>query len=159
MNSRERIELTLNHEMPDRIPLDLGSSPTTGMHVSTVYKLRQTLKLDKPGTPVKVIDIYQMLGEIKPDLMEVLGVDVVMLDGQKNFFGFNNENWKEWRMFDGTPVLVPEKFNTEPAANGDIFVYPEGDKSVAPSGRMPKDGFYFDAIPRQEPIDDRIELV
>lgn len=33
-------------------------------------------------------------------------------------------------------------------------MYPEGDKSVAPSARMPKNGFYFDAIIRQEPIDD-----
>jgi hypothetical protein len=33
-------------------------------------------------------------------------------------------------------------------------MYPEGDRSVPPSGRMPKGGFYFDTIVRQEPIDD-----
>ncbi|MDX9974297.1 MAG: uroporphyrinogen decarboxylase family protein, partial [FCB group bacterium] len=31
---------------------------------------------------------------------------------------------------------------------------PEGDRSAPSSGRMPKDGFYFDTIVRQEPIDD-----
>jgi hypothetical protein len=31
-------------------------------------------------------------------------------------------------------------------------MYPQGDKSVPPSGRMPKNGFYFDAIVRQPPI-------
>jgi hypothetical protein len=69
-------------------------------------------------------------------------------------FGFRNENWKPWTTFDGTPVLVPEAFNTEPEPNGDILMYPEGDKSVPPSGRMPAGGFYFDAIVRQPPIDD-----
>ena len=54
MSSRERVNLTLNHEEPDRIPLDLGGSAVTGMHVSTVYLLRQALGLDPPATPVKV---------------------------------------------------------------------------------------------------------
>ena len=70
MNSRERINLSLNHQEPDRVPLDLGGGPVTGMHVSSVYKLRQALGLDSPGTPVKVIEPYQMLGEIKPDLID-----------------------------------------------------------------------------------------
>jgi len=124
------------------------------MHVSAVYLLRQALQLDPPGTPVKVIDPYQMLGEIKLDLVEALGVDVVPLTGTSNVFGFKNENWKEWTLFDGTPVLVPEKFNTEPEPNGDILQYPQGDKSAPPSGRMPKGGYYFDIIVRQPPIDD-----
>jgi hypothetical protein len=33
-------------------------------------------------------------------------------------------------------------------------MYPEGDRSVPPSGRMPKGGFYFDSVPRQKPIDE-----
>ena len=79
MNSRERVKLSLNYQEPDRIPLDLGGSVVTGMHVSTVYRLRQALGLDAPGTPVKVIEPYQMLGEIDFDLVEALGVDVVPL--------------------------------------------------------------------------------
>jgi hypothetical protein len=124
------------------------------MHVSSVYLLRQALKLDPPGTPVKVVEPYQMLGEIKPDLMDALGVDVVGLSGPRTMFGFRNEGWKPWTLFDGTPVLVPEGFNTEPEPNGDILMYPEGDRTAPPSGRMPKGGFYFDAIIRQPPIDE-----
>ncbi|HZP00411.1 MAG TPA: uroporphyrinogen decarboxylase family protein [Terriglobia bacterium] len=154
MTSRERVGLALGHKEADRVPLDLGGSPTTGMQVSTVYNLRQSLKLDPPGTPVKVVEPYQMLGEIKPDLMAALGVDVVGLGSSKTMFGFKNEGWKPWTTFQGTPVLVPEGFNTEPDENGDILIYPEGDKSVPPSGRMPKGGFYFDSIIRQPPIDD-----
>jgi hypothetical protein len=154
MNSRERIETTLRHEPPDRVPLDLGASPVTGMYVSSVYLLRQALGLDTPGTPVKVIEPYQMLGEIRPDLMDALGVDVVGLEGSRTFFGFESKDWKPWTTFDGTPVLVPGGFNTEPEPNGDILMYPEDDRSAPPSARMPNGGFYFDTIIRQEPIDE-----
>ncbi|MEW6511746.1 MAG: uroporphyrinogen decarboxylase family protein [Bacteroidota bacterium] len=154
MTSRERVTASLNHTEPDKIPFDLGGSAVTGMQVSTVYLLRQALALDPPGTPVKVVEPYQMLGEIAPDLMDAIGIDVVCLWGRKTMFGFENKDWKEWRLFDGTPVLVPGGFNTDPEPNGDILLYPEGDKSVAPSGRMPKDGFYCDAIVRQGTIDE-----
>jgi hypothetical protein len=156
MNSRQRVNLTLSHRPPDRIPLDLGASAVTGMHVSSVYLLRQALGLDPPGTPVKVVEPYQMLGEIQPDLMDVLGVDVVQLGSPKTLFGFRNEGWKPWALFDGTPVLVPEAFNTKPEPNGDLWMYPEGDRFAPPSGRMPAGGYYFDTIVRQPPIDDAL---
>jgi hypothetical protein len=124
------------------------------MHASLVYKLRQALGLDKPGTPVKVIEPYQILGEIGLDLVDALGIDVVPLVGTSTLFGFKNEGWKPWTTFDGTPVLVPEHFNTIPEPNGDILMYPEGDTSAPPSGRMPKGGFYFDALVRQPPLDE-----
>ena len=82
------------------------------MHVSSVYVLRQALGLDAPGTPVKVVEPYQMLGEIQPDLMDALGVDVIGLGSTKTLFGFENVGWKPWTTFDGTPVLVPKGFNT-----------------------------------------------
>ena len=40
MNSRERIQCTLAHKQPDKLPIDLGSTPITGLHISIVYKLR-----------------------------------------------------------------------------------------------------------------------
>jgi hypothetical protein len=154
MDSRERVTQALNHSEPDRVPLDLGASPVTGMHASSVYKLRQALGLDPAGTPVKVIEPYQVLGEIKPDLQTALGIDVIGLPGPLTMFGFPNKDWKDWKLFDGTPVLVPGAFNTNPEPDGSIFMYPEGDKSVPPSGKMPAGGYYFDSIIRQPPIDD-----
>ena len=62
------------------------------------------------------------------------------------FFGFKAEGWKPWTMLDGTPVLAPKGFNTDPEPNGDVLMYPEGDRSAPPSGRMPRGGYYFDAI-------------
>lgn len=154
MTGRQRLLRALSYQPGDRVPVDLGGSNTTGAHVSVIAKLRQALGLDKPGEPVKVIDLHQMLGEVAGDLREALGVDVVNLPAPKNIFGFENKDWKPWRTFDGTDVLVPGKFNTESEANGDILMYPQGDRSAAPSGRMPKGGFYFDSIIRQELIDE-----
>ncbi|MBN1417141.1 MAG: methyltransferase [Planctomycetes bacterium] len=152
MTSRERVDAVLNGRMPDRLPLDLGGSAVTGMAASTVSRLRRHLGLE--DGPVKVVEPYQMLGEIDEDLARILGVDVVDLGGARTMFGFENRGWKPWRLFDGTEVLVAEGFNTEPEPNGDILMYPEGDRSAPPSGRMPSGGYYFDAIVRQPPIDE-----
>jgi hypothetical protein len=154
MNSRERVLKALNYESTDRVPVDLGGTLCSGIHVSVIANLRRALGLDKPGEPVKVVEPYQMLGEVAADLREALGIDVVNLPGPKNMFGFENTDWKPWKTFDGTNVLVPAKFNTDPEPDGDILMYPQGDKSVPASARMPKGGFYFDSIIRQKPIDE-----
>ena len=154
MTSRERVIASLNHREPDMVPFDLGGTAVTGMHVGMVYRLRQALGLDPPGTPVRVVEPYQMLGDIAPDLMDAIGIDVAGLWGRETMFGFENKDWQPWMLPDGTPLLVPGGFNTEPSPNGDILMYPGGDRSVPPSGRMPKGGFYFDALVRQQPIDD-----
>ena len=152
MTSRELVTEALNHRQTDRVPVDFGGTVLTGMNVSTVYKLRQALKLDPPGTPVKVIDVFQMLGEIKPDLQAAVGGDVVNVSLPYTIFGYANVDWKPWTTFDGTPVLVPGGFNTEPDAAGNLLQYPQGDRSVPPSGKMPKGGFYCDAVIRQDQI-------
>ncbi len=154
MTSRERVAAALAHQEPDRVPFDFGSTPVTGIAASTVYALRQALKLDPPGTPVKVVEPFQVLGEVDEHLQEALGIDCAGLGGRKNMFGFENEGWKPWTLFDGTPVLVPEKFNTQPDEKGGIYQYPQGDRSVPPSGYMPQGGYYFDAVIRQPPIDE-----
>jgi len=154
MTGRQRVLKALNYEPVDRVPVDLGGTLGTGAHVSVIANLRKALGLDKPGTPVKVVEPYQMLGEVAADLRDMLAIDTVNLPGPRNHFGFADSGWKPWRTFDGTDVLVADKFNTEPESTGDILQYPQGDKSVPPSGRMPKGGFYFDDIIRQEPIDD-----
>jgi hypothetical protein len=156
LSSRQRVVAALAHVEGDRVPLDLGSCTVTSMHVSSVYRLRQALGLDVPGTPVKVVEPFQMLGEVAPDLMEALGVDGVGMYYPKNAFGFKNEDWKPWTLFDGTPLLVPGNFNTDTSRDpgGGLLMYPQGDTSVPPSARMPKGGYYFDPLIRQGPIDD-----
>ena len=36
ITSRERIDRALNHKTPDRVPLDFGAGPTTGIQASLV---------------------------------------------------------------------------------------------------------------------------
>jgi len=154
MTSRERILAACAHQEPDRLAVDFGGGFQTGIHVNIVHQLRQSLGLDRPGTPVKVVEIYQMLGEIAPDLRAALGVDTVNLDGTGTMFGFPQTEFKEWQLADGTPVLVPVDFNTHYEPNGDLLQWPGNDRSVPPSGRMPSGGHFFDAIVRQPPIDE-----
>jgi hypothetical protein len=154
MTSRERILTACAHRQPDKLPVDFGGGFQTGIHVSIVYNLRQALGLDRPGAPVKVVEIYQMLGEIAPDLQAALGVDVVSLHGTGTMFGFPQNEFKEWQLADGTPVLVPKDFNTQYEPNGDLLQWPGNDRSVPPSGRMPAGGYFFDAIIRQPPLDE-----
>jgi uroporphyrinogen-III decarboxylase len=153
MNARERVKAALSHQQPDRIPVDFGSTAVTGIHVQIVEKLRDYFGLDKK--PVKVIEPYQMLGEIEEDLVKALEIDTVQVPGRKNMFGIVQDGWREFRTFWGQVVLVPGEFNTRLDENGDLLLYPEGDLSVPPSGKMPKASFFFDAIIRQVPIDDK----
>ncbi len=154
MNARERLAATLNHRQPDRVCVDFGATPVTGIHVAVVDKLRKAV-LGDDGRRVKVCEPYQMLGEIDDELREALGIDVIGKMPRKSMFGTDESDWKPFTMFDGAEVLVPHNFNTAvEESTGDILVYPEGDTSVPPSGHMPKGGYFFDSIIRQEPIDD-----
>ncbi len=153
MTSKERFDLTINHRQPDRIVVDFGSTAVTGMHVKAIENVRRYYGLE--NKPVRVIDPLQMLGEVDDELVDILSVDVVPARGIKNSFGFNNhEPLKEFQTPWGQVVLVPEKFNTTIDENGDILIYPEGDTSARPSGRMPRTSYYFDAIIRQQPVDE-----
>jgi len=152
MNSKEAFTATLAHNAPGRIVIDFGATPVTGIHVLVIKKLRAYYGL--PEIPVKVTEPYQMLGEVDPQLMEVLGVDVVGLSPRTNIFGFENSGWKGFKAWWGQEMMVPEKFMTKTESNGDLLLYPEGDTSVAPSGRMPSTGFFFDAIIRQQPFEE-----
>lgn len=154
MNSKERLQKTLRHEMPDVPCVDFGSTSVTGMHIRIIEQLRRHYGLEEH--PVKVIDPFQMLGEIEEDLQQVIGVDVTGLSGKQSIFGYPMEAWKEFRTPWGQTCLVPGGFCTDRRAeNGDLLMFPMGDTSVSPSARMPADGFFYDAIIRQEnPIDD-----
>ena len=150
--SRENFIKTINHQQPDKVVVDFGSTGVTGIHVLIVEKLRDYYGLEKK--PVKVVEPYQMLGEIDPELIESMGIDVVGLFSAKNMFGVPNENWRIHKTLWGQEVLFPGTFNYTYNSSGDILMYPEGDTSVPPSGMMPKTGYFFDALDRQLPVDD-----
>ncbi len=150
--SRERVKLALNHKEADRVPVDLGSTLVTGIQASVYSKLKNALKI--AGGNVKVYDPFQMLAEVEDAVKKELGVDTYGIQLPVNIFGYRNENWKPFKMFDGTEVLISGNFEFDVLENGDIVQYPKGDRSAPPSGKMPKDGFYFDAIVRQSRIEE-----
>jgi hypothetical protein len=152
MTSKERIKTTLEHRSPDRVAMDFGSTPVTGVHVTCVAKLRDHYGLEK--RPVKAYEPYQMLGEVEDDLRDAIGIDTVTLPPPNTMFGFRNENWKEFKAPWGQGLLVSEHFKTTENDKGDLFIYPKGDTNAPPSGHMPKGGFFFDTIIRQEGFDE-----
>ena len=153
MNSKERVITTLNHQQPDGIAVDFGGTPVTGIHVLAIENIRKHYGLEQK--PIRVIEPYQMLGEIDAELMDILGVDVIGLSPSNNMFGIKNHGeLKEFKTFWGQTVLMPKDFNTTIDGNGDLLMYPKGDTLVPPSGKMPKSSYFFDAVIRQQPIDE-----
>jgi len=153
MTSKERFDLTVNHKQPDKVVVDLGSTAVTGIHVLSVENLRRYYGLE--NKPVRVIEPYQMLGEVDQELVAAMGIDVIGAWGKNDMFGiYNHEPLVEYQTNWGQTVLVSSGFNTTRDEKGDALIYPEGDLSVPPSARMPKAGYFFDAIIRQEPIDE-----
>ncbi len=157
MNSRQRVLTALDHRQPDRVPVDLGATAVTGMHCSIVAALRDHYQLER--RPVKLCEPYQMLGLVEDDLQRAIGVDAEGIFRGNTIFGFPAEEFKPWFAPWGQDLLVPELFNTTTGGDGSIYLYPQGDTSIPPSGQMPAGGYFFDAIVRQEPIDeDRLDV-
>ncbi|WP_069999792.1 uroporphyrinogen decarboxylase family protein [Cellulosilyticum sp. I15G10I2] len=150
MNSKTKVQLALDHKAGP-VPFDIGSFPTTGIHVSVLEQLRAHYGLEKKI--ITVFEPYQMLGVVDDDLREAIGIDTTALWGQYTMYGFKNENFREWMTPWGQKVLVAEKFVTTEDEN-DIYIYAEGDKSFPPAAKMPRSSFFFDAIIRQKDFDD-----
>ncbi len=151
--SRERLQAALDHRQPDHVCVDFGGTWISGIHTSIVHKLKQRL-IGSGASPARVHEPYQMLAEVDEELRAALGVDVIGVWPRKNIFGYEVGGWKPFTLFDGTPCLVPGNFNVTPAPDGGWLTYPEGDTSAPASGHMPKGGYFFDTIIRQEPIDE-----
>ncbi|MBN2209985.1 MAG: hypothetical protein JW709_01200 [Sedimentisphaerales bacterium] len=151
MTSRQRLTATLNHKPVDRVCVDFGAGGQTGISAQVVSRLRKHF-LGDATYRVKITEPYQMLGEVDESLRQALGCDVIGIDPLYNMFGVVNKDWKRFDTPNGTSVLVPGDFNYTLNANGDILMHPHGDISAPPSAIMPRNGFYFDAIERQEPI-------
>ncbi len=86
MNSRERLLAALNHREPDRVPLDLGSTPATGIHVVAWRNLRACLGLTT--IEPSLYDHVLQLARPDDDLVERLGIDV------RGLFPLNSHNWR-----------------------------------------------------------------
>ncbi|TWU40510.1 uroporphyrinogen decarboxylase family protein [Novipirellula artificiosorum] len=139
MNSRQRVLSAINHQQPDRVPIDLGGTRQSGIAASTYHALKQRLGIN---TPTQIFDCYQMLAEVERPVMERFGADIIGLNRPQVAFGIDNSDWKPWTLFDGTPVEVPGGFHPVTEPSGDLVLM----RDKAPIARMPKNGFYFDRL-------------
>ncbi|MCX7819109.1 MAG: methyltransferase [Kiritimatiellae bacterium] len=153
MTSRDRVRAALRHQAPDRVPVDLGSTAVTGIHVAALNRLRAAVLGPSSRLP-RVHEPYQMLGEVDRELRDALGLDAVGVFPRQTMFGFERRDWKRIRLFDGTECEVPGGFVITETPEGDWLIHPQGDPDAPPSARMPAGGYFFDSIIRQPPIDE-----
>ena len=150
--SRDKVRSALNHRNTGSVPVDFGATAVTVIHCRIVEALRNYYGLEP--RPVKIVDAFQMLGEVDAELAEKIGVDCIGIGGPKDIFDLDVTRMREQTTPWGQLVLVPEAMDLTPDAQGDVYVYAGGDKSYPPSAVMPKGCYFINAIERQHPIDE-----
>jgi hypothetical protein len=145
MTGKERVLTVLSHREADRIALDFGAAPVTGIHVKKIAEFRRYYGLE--DKPVKVTEPFQMLGEVDDELVKIWNVDTIGVGGKSDMFGHPQEDFVEFRMPWGQTVLLPKSFKMK-EENGNIYVFPQGDTNYSPTAVMPEGGYFFDAIER-----------
>jgi uroporphyrinogen decarboxylase len=75
MNSRQRVLTALDHQEPDRVPIDLGGTVVSSIAISTYGALRDRLGL--PGKPVRTLETAQQIAVVDDDVLDLFGVDVI----------------------------------------------------------------------------------
>lgn len=153
MNSKEKLANALNHKSGP-VPLDIGATSITGIHVSLVEKLRDYYGLEKH--PVILAEPLQMLGVVEEDLRQAMGLDIIGLGGPMTIFGYDDTagTIREWRTPWGQTILVPEQFVTSQDEAGNTYIYAGGDTNYPPAGKMPGAGTFFDVIVRGNNYDE-----
>lgn len=152
ITSRERVLRALNHENTDCVPVDFGATAVTGIHCRIVEALRAHYGLEPK--PVRIVDAFQMLGEVDAELSERLGVDCIGVGGPKDIFDLDTTRMHQQVTPWGQQVLVPADMDLTPDARGDIYIYAGGDRHYPPSAVMPKGCYFINAIERQLPLDE-----
>lgn len=139
-DSRKRVLDTLQHRIPDKIPIDFGATRFSGIHVKAYQSLRRYLSLAERAA--KLYDVWQQLALPEEDLLNLFEVDVVGLHRMKVSFGLSNERWKRDSLDDGSEVLVSSDYEPVIEANGDRAILRNG-RALA---IMPLSGYYYDFV-------------
>lgn len=126
LTSRERVRMALNHEEPDRVPVDIGASRVTGISAIAYRNLLDYLGLFEN---VRVYDVKQQLADPSLAVVERLGADVLGLHrlGPTTGMPFLElDRWKPGRLTDGRPCLLPEACHEIAGPDGQFQVVREG---------------------------------
>ena len=77
MTPRNRVLASLNHEQPDRIPVDLSGHRSSGIAAIAYAKAAGVSGLEK--RPVRVYDVQQQLAVVHDDVLDRFGIDTIEL--------------------------------------------------------------------------------
>jgi len=145
VNHRERILAALAHREPDRVPIDLGGSPVTGISAISYGQLKRHLGL--AGDPPRVANVILQLAEVEEPVRQRFGADVIGLPLLEALPGVRNDRWKPWTLPDGSPALISADFAPEVTGRGDLLIR-AADGSV--TQRMPTGTVHF--VPADAPL-------
>jgi uroporphyrinogen decarboxylase len=140
MSSRERVLAAVNHREPDRVPIDLGGSPATGIEPGLYARLRDRLGI--AGEPPQVYDIWQGLAWVERPVVEALSADVLAVPRLTQPFGTRIDRWHAWQLDDGTEVGVPANFSPVEETDGSLCIYQGGELVAKKAASSP----YFDRM-------------
>ena len=140
MSSRERVLAAINHTEPDRVPIDLGGESNTGISAAAYTRLRDALGIH--GDPLRVYDVEQMLAWVETPVVEALGIDVLPVPKLTQAYGMRIDEWKPAALDDGSPALMPRRFEPVPEPDGSLVLY-VGGKAVAKKAASSP---YFDSL-------------
>jgi uroporphyrinogen decarboxylase len=113
MTSRERILAAIAHREPDRVPADLGATPSSGISAIAYNRLKRHLGMG--GGPAQVYDVVQQLAQPEEAVLDRYHIDVVDIG---RTFGTSPGDWYEVALFDGSRALYPAWFRPQAAPGG-----------------------------------------
>jgi uroporphyrinogen decarboxylase len=134
MTGRERILAAIGHREPDRVPWDLGATPSSGISAIAYNNLKEVLM---PGAPsAKIYDVVQQIAQPDEWMLNRFGIDAVDVG---RTFNDREEDWKPFPLANGSTGFVPAWFDTVSSGSG-IEVFKDSIKIA----RMPEGATFFD---------------
>lgn len=136
MTSRERILASIDHREPDRVPVDLGSTPSSGISAIAYGRLKQHLGLTTGQT--RVYDVVQQLAQPEDVILDRYRIDVLDIG---RTFNTRDEDWREVSLFDGSKAQYPQWFHPEATPDGGFLARAADGTAIA---AQPKGMNFYD---------------
>ena len=133
MYSRKRILTALKHKEPDRVPVDLGATESSGITGVAYNRLKKYLRL---GGRTQIYDIYQMISKVEESVLRKVCSDAIPLLVEPR-------DWSPWTLQDGSPAEIPAKANLRRLDNGEVVQLSEDGRVIA---RSTSGGHYLDNV-------------
>ncbi len=135
MNSRERVLAALNHQQPDRVPVDLTGTRSSSMAAIAYVRLRERLGL--PARPIYVYDIIQQTAIVDEDVLSLFGVDTIEVG---RAFALEDKDWVDWTLYPCThlPLRAPAAGSGVPKRSGCSETSPNGIPCKIPAWSKPE---------------------